>query len=402
MLSERIDSINENKTIFLLENNEHLVYNENLLENLNKINNNLSFEEDKDTLKNPTISNYYYINKKEEENININEGNSIELRAKENKNVYSKDYKRYDFLHKIVENNEGNAPILYSFDKILDIFKTEENRNKFNAIINIYCNKEGIKEDNLLIEEKRKKSFINEDSNNINELIEKEKQNNKTKDNKNNSKNTKVIINIDKKRGRKTNEIKDIGIHNKMIPDNIIKKIKAKIFEYPIIFLNNIINNNKTEDKLFKLDYKFINRLNREQDLKFLDMSLKELFSKDISPKYITTKRQKDSNKIYISKILNNQKDNTILFVFNMSFRDWLELFALKKNINYILLKYDISEKDIDCERIQKSLYGLDNLLIKIMSENDKEYLTMFIFLLYNYERWFYNKIGRKSRIKSK
>ena len=85
-----------------------------------------------------------------------------------------------------------------------------------------------------------------------------------------------------------------------------------------------------------------------------------------------------------------------------MCFRDWLELFTLKKNLNYILLKYDIPEKDIDCERIQKSLYGLDNLLIKIMSENDKEYLTMFIFLLYNYERWFYNKIGRKSRIKSK
>ena len=160
MLSERIDSINENKTIFLLENNETLVNNENFFENLNKINNNLSFEEDKDTLKNPTISNYYYINKKEEENININEGNSIELRAKENKSVYNKDYKRYDFLHKIVENKEGNAPILYSFDKILDIFKKEENRNKFNAIINIYCNKEGIKEDNLLIEEKRKNHLL--------------------------------------------------------------------------------------------------------------------------------------------------------------------------------------------------------------------------------------------------
>ena len=248
MLNERIDSINENKTIFLLENNEHLVYNENLLENLNKINNNLSFEEDKDTLKNPTISNYYYINKKEEENININEGNSIELRAKENKNVYIKDYKRYDFLHKIVENNEGNAPILYSFDKILNIFEKEENKNKFKAIVNIYCNKEGIKEDNLIIEEKRKKAFINEESNNINELIEKEKQNNKTKDNKNNSKNTKIKINIDKKRGRKTNEIKDVGVHNKMVPDNIIKKIKPKIFEYPIIFLNNIINNQKTEE----------------------------------------------------------------------------------------------------------------------------------------------------------
>ena len=138
---------------------------------------------------------------------------------------------------------------------------------------------------------------------------------------------------LDNKRGRKTKEIKDIGIHNKMVPDNIIKKIKAKIFEYAIVFLNNILSNNKKEEKLFKLDYKYVNRLNREQDLQYLDMKLKELFSKDISPKYIIKNRHKDFNKRYISKILNNQSDNTILFVFNITFRDWLDLFTLKKNI---------------------------------------------------------------------
>ena len=188
-----------------------------------------------------------------------------------------------------------------------------------------------------------------------------------------------------------------------MAPDNIIKKIKAEIFKYPIVFLNNILDNNKkSEEKLFKINYQFINRLNREQDLKFLDMKLKELFSKEISPKYITDKRQKDFNKQYINRILNAQKDNTILFAFNITFREWLDLFTLKKNIRQILIKYDYSDKDIDCERIQKSLYGVDNLLNKIMNANDKEYLTMFIFLLYNYERWFYKKIGRKTRIKKK
>ena len=38
-------------------------------------------------------------------------------------------------------------------------------------------------------------------------------------------------------------------------------------------FLKKIeLNNNKSGDKLFKLNYQFINRLNREQDLKFLNM----------------------------------------------------------------------------------------------------------------------------------
>ena len=185
-----------------------------------------------------------------------------------------------------------------------------------------------------------------------------------------------------------------------MAPDNIIKKIKTKIFEYPVTFLNNILNNKHSKDKLLKIDYKYINRLNKEQDLQFLDMSLKELFSKEISPKYITAKIKKFSNKKYIYKILNNQKDNTILFAFNMTFRDWLDLFTLKKNLYEIIIKYDYSVQDIDYERIQNSLYGVDNLLNKIMCKNDNEYLSLFIFFLYNYEKWFFEKKGRKTREK--
>ena len=393
MLSDKIDSINETKSFFLFENNDSFLYNNNYFQNLNRTNNFLSsVEEDKDISKNKVIPSYFYINKKEEENINKNEGIPTELRIKENQNTYSKYDDKYDFLHKIVENNEGNAPHLYSFEKILSIFKKEENKNKFSEIINKYNNKEEIKED-IFFEKPEMRTIIAGEENIIdNELIDQKKQNKKESNKK--------VENLGNKRGRKTNEIKNIGTHNKMVPDNIIKKIKAKIFEYAIVFLNNILNNNKKEDKLYKLDYKYVNRLNREQDLQYLDMKLKELFSKDISPKYIIKNRHKDFNKRYISKILNNQSDNTILFVFNITFRDWLDLFTLKKNIKDIIFKYDYLDKDIDSGNIQKSLFSVDNLLNKIMNENNKEYLTMFIFLLYNYERWFYNKTGRKGRKK--
>ena len=393
MLSDKIDSINETKSFFLFENNDSFLYNNNYFQNLNRTNNILSsIEEDKDISKNKVIPSYFYINKKEEENINKNEGIPTELRIKENQNTYSKYDDKYDFLHKIVENNEGNAPHLYSFEKILSIFKKEENKNKFNEIINKYNNKEEIKED-IFFDKPEMRTIIAGEENIIdNELLDQKKQNKKESNKK--------VENLGNKRGRKTNEIKNIGTHNKMVPDNIIKKIKAKIFEYAIVFLNNILNNNKKEDKLYKLDYKYVNRLNREQDLQYLDMKLKELFSKDISPKYIIKNRHKDFNKRYISKILNNQSDNTILFVFNITFRDWLDLFTLKKNIKDIIFKYDYLDKDIDSGNIQKSLFSVDNLLNKIMNENNKEYLTMFIFLLYNYERWFYNKTGRKGRKK--
>ena len=392
MLNERNDSLNETKSFFLLENNDIIPYNGNIFKYLNKINlNSIESEEDKDTSKNKIISPNYYINKKGEDHIIINGSKSIDLKEKDNKNlsnVNNKNDNQYDFLLKIVENNEGNAPLLYSFDKILNLFKKEENKNKFNKIISIYNNEEVIKEKFLLLNNKK---CFNEENNQIKDLI----CNTNQQDNKNLN-----INSYDNKRGRKTNEIKDKGTHNKMVPDNIIKKIKAKIFEYPIIFLNNILNKKKTEDKLFKLDYQYVNRLNREQDLKYLDLKLKDLFSKEISPKYITKQRQKDSNEKFISNILTNQSDYTILFAFNITFRDWLDVFTLKKNFKDIIFKYDYLEKDIDYEKIQKSLYGVDNLLNKIMVENNKEYLTMFIFLLYNYERWFYNKKGRKTKTK--
>ena len=368
-MNSGIETLNENETIILSSiYNEQFPYTGILVPNLNN--------------KSINLNNFLSINKDSNlENIHlppsppkVNSSEEISTEFPSKQNIY-------------------NEPLLYSFDNILNIFKMEENKTKFNDIINKF-NEEKAKEQLQLLEKKRKRTFYDDEYNYIYELMDKTKQNEYEimQDEPNNNNN---------KRGRKTNKTKNVSIHDKMVPDNIIKKIKAKIFEYPIVFLNNILNNNKEEDKLFKLDYKFINKLNREQDLKYLDMSLKELYSKEISPKYIKEKRQEDSNKIYISKILNNQKDNTILFVFNMTFRDWLDLFTLKKSIHDIITKYDYLAKDIDCERIQKSLYGVDNLLKNIM-EDDEEYLSMFIFLLYNYERWFYKKSGRKTKVKHK
>ena len=369
-MNSGIETLNENETILLSSiYNEQFPYTGILVPNLNN--------------KSINLNNFLSINKDSNlENIHL---------PPSPPKVNSSEEISTEFPSK---QNNYNEPLLYSFDNILNIFKMEENKTKFNDIINKF-NEEKAKEQLQLLEKKRKRTFYDDEYNYIYELMDKTKQNEYEimQDEPNNNNN---------KRGRKTNKTKNVSIHDKMVPDNIIKKIKAKIFEYPIIFLNNILNNNKEEYKLFKLDYKFINKLNREQDLKYLDMSLKELFSKEISPKYIKEKRQEDSNKIYISKILNNQKDNTILFVFNMTFRDWLDLFTLKKSIHDIITKYDYLAKDIDCERIQKSLYGVDNLLKKIMNENDKEYLTMYIFFLYNYERWFYNKKGRISKPKTK
>ena len=197
MLTEKVESIepiNENKNNFLFENNSTFIFKDSLLENINKINSNESIDEDKDILKNRIIPNYYFFKKKEDQNINKMEEIFPELKEKDNTIMCNKYDERYTFLHKIVENNEVNAPFLYSFDKILTIFKKEENKEKFADIIKKYDDNMDVKEDNSLLK-KRKRSIYDEKSNNTNELIKKEKQNNKIKNVRKNKKNNKQRFN---------------------------------------------------------------------------------------------------------------------------------------------------------------------------------------------------------------
>jgi hypothetical protein len=143
------------------------------------------------------------------------------------------------------------------------------------------------------------------------------------------------------------------------------------------------------------LDYKFINRIKKEQELNFLNMSLKDLFSKDISPRY-KNNITKDYNKIIIAKILEDA-DDIILFAFNMTLRDWLDIFTLKKSVKDIaneFNKYNDNENLVT--KIEQSLIKFDKTILKIDENNDKDYMALFIFCLYNYERWFYLKKCRK------
>ena len=151
--------------------------------------------------------------------------------------------------------------------------------------------------------------------------------------------------------------------------------------------------------KLLPLDYKYVNNLQKEKDLNFLNMNLKDLFSKEISPKY-KNKYSKDYNKKIIEKILKNGND-IILFAFKITLSDWLDIFTLKKSVKDIINKYNNNHTDKEnlIEKIEQSLICVDKILNKIVDNNDEDYLAHFIFSLYNYERWFHLK---KSRDKKK
>ena len=182
--------------------------------------------------------------------------------------------------------------------------------------------------------------------------------------------------------GRKCQKEKDNNNqsnHSKDSHDNIIRKIKVYIFRYLIAFSNIYISNGK---KLVNLDYECISNLKKEYNLKMLNFSLAELLSYKTSLKNGSHKGNHNKNIILriLEKEANNEKIKKIL---NMKFNDWINIFLFKQEI----------EDDIKFNGL-KSI--LEDIIIKFPEDND--YLTRFVFYLYNYQRWFENKKGRKPK----
>ena len=189
--------------------------------------------------------------------------------------------------------------------------------------------------------------------------------------------------------GRKRKGDNKEGKHNKNDSDNIIKKCKAVLFKYIIIYVLDIVNKlrtNKEENfELLKLSYKkYIDKLKKKNELDLFKMKIKNLVSLETSSKYSINK-DKDFNKKSINKILEEEKDNKVLIILlNMSFGDWIDIFTLKDNIENSF-KFN----------------GLEEALKDISDKNEEEYFSRFIFYLFNYQNYFYNKKGRRPKTNS-
>ena len=290
-----------------------------------------------------------------------------------------------DFLEKNEEKIDAE-PEYFSYNDIQEnIFEPNKKKFKFK-IEEKFLKKTAIKES--LINKKRLRD-LKEEVDNFYLEVENKEENPERSGNK---------------RGRlpiENNEI--IAPHNRMSEDNIIKKIKAEFFKYLITFVNNILNKKKEDrDRIFNLDYKYINQLKREKDLEYLNMKIKDLLSLNVSPKYRGTRI--NSNRNNIQKILNIENiDDTIMFIFNMTFRDFLNIFTNKINVKDLIKNNTFDQNiDINIEKVEKSLVGIDDLLNKIAENNDANYFSSFCIFLYNYELWFFNKLGRKRESKKK
>ena len=200
------------------------------------------------------------------------------------------------------------------------------------------------------------------------------------------------------KRGRKADR-NDGEEHNRYYADNIIKKIKAKLFDYCFKFINKMINKNDEEGlQLFKIDYKYIDQLHRKKNLELFEMPLMDLFSLDVSRKFRT--KSIDYNKIIINGILEQTIEiedfDTIMFLFKITLNDWIDLFTYKKDILTLVNEYNAV--NVNYTKIQNNFIGVNHLLNEISTNNDDKYYSLFLLYVFNFQRWFYIKKGRNNK----
>jgi len=285
-------------------------------------------------------------------------------------------------------------PPFYSLDTIGKMIIKNEDHNRSNELIN------KIIKDNRILEEEEymnstKKITIDNSffpSNNFfiqENFIDLEYEEMKQRDN---------YLKI--KRGRKS-ERNDGEEHDRYYADNIIKKIKAKIFDYCLKFLNKIIYKNDDEGiQLLKHDYKYIDQLNRKKNLDLFEMTLMDLFSLEVSGKYKS--KSKDYNEKMIKEIIQQRFEiedyDTILFLFKISLNDYIDLFTYKKDIYTLANEYNAV--NVNYAKIQENFVGANHLLSEISKKNDAKYYTLFLLYTFNFQRWFYIKKGRNRKKK--
>jgi hypothetical protein len=172
------------------------------------------------------------------------------------------------------------------------------------------------------------------------------------------------------------------GKHNKFSNDNMIRKIKSKLLSSIISYLNSNIkkycleNNIKSIIFFVKTDQKYIQDTKIKFNLKLMNTKLKDIFSDNISSKYINL--GSNFNKKLVKKIYKNKKQNIITNILERTFFDCLEQV---RGRNYF-----------------EELKGLEEefkKVVKNMNETDK-YIDAFNYLLNRFKIHFESRKSRE------
>ena len=221
----------------------------------------------------------------------------------------------------------------------------------------------------------------------------------------------------DFKLGRKIKEDITCRNHNRFSPDNLIKSIKIKINDSLILFINKLINyiynyekingillelnlpksknKNSMIEVIKKNEYNYrANNTNKQYNLYFLNITLKEYFSNRISDKYLNFPF--NNNKLIIEKLLQDEENKDIFnFIFNLKVEDYINIFLYKREIEFYVKDNSVKNEQINV--IKDNLIRIDDYLLEIYEDN-KIYFHCFLLLIYNFKAYFLSREGRDKK----
>jgi len=281
-----------------------------------------------------------------------------------------------------------------------------------NSFINIPNDKETKNNNINLVEEGQQFTFGNNNSqdnnNSLHDLLYElsakltEKKNNNI-DKMNQIKTDEISFNYQNKEKNKENKVKKLlgrkkkedsgsGDHNKYSDDNLRRKCKHLVLDSAFKLLNEkikkIFNGNIGHGiyvkKLFIINQKQISEAGIQFNKDFLNKTLGEIFSEDISSR-ITTFHQKHNH--LLIKALTNEKDenkkNYFTKLFSITFIDCLKHFRGSQKVEEL-----------------EGMKGFND--IKLKYKDDADYLGSLENYIMNYEEIINNKRKRQSKKKVK
>lgn len=206
------------------------------------------------------------------------------------------------------------------------------------------------------------------------EIYIKQTQSTLNKNENNNKLNHTPFISLNEKyRGKKRKDpLNKRPIHDATSPDNIITNIFHRIYNNSLNYINHLLTKEK-KLRLKKINSKYLKAPSKEKKLEFLNKTLKDFLSLDISPKF----GKKEYNKEIIESIFKENENENIIKIqklLNKNFEDISKIYCEKDKNGYIFKDFKFL---IDDSR-EDETKGKDQNLIKKtenIAENLKEYI---------------------------
>ena len=142
--------------------------------------------------------------------------------------------------------------------------------------------------------------------------------------------------------------------HSKMKEDNLIQKIKVVFVNSSMNFINKrhknykIKINQKYERLVYKIKSEFAQVIKKDENLKFLQTSIRDLFSSDLSEKY--SKQIKDFNRNQIAQLYRDNKEKEVIEILDKTVNCLLNDYAEGK------YKDEGFSLDIDLNEIKEKM----------------------------------------------